>query len=167
MYIKFKWDWFENGKEYDTYIEIVNGYAERQIMICDDRYIASNREDSDMEFFLAEGLIDINELEETEIVSKNEFEEVWSMHSKCLLQEWLRAKEYFTKGKDVSGILKVFYPQGVIVELANKTIAITDYEECARNSEAKNLYPNHLVCARVKDYDEKNMWIILEDAKVQ
>lgn len=79
----------------------------------------------------------------------------------------MRAKEYFTKGKEVEGILKVFYPQGVIIELENKTIAIADYEECARNLEAKNLYPNHLVSAKVKDYDEKNMWIILEDAKVQ
>ncbi|ABR34902.1 hypothetical protein [Clostridium beijerinckii] len=165
MYIKFKWEWFENGKEYDTYMEIVNGYAERQIMICDNRYIASNREDNDMGFFLAEGLIETNELDE--VVSQNEFEEVWSIHSKCILEDWLRAKEYFTKGKEVEGILKVFYPQGVIIELENKTIAIADYEECARNSEAKNLYPNHLVSAKVKDYDEKNMWIILEDAKVQ
>ncbi|GEP63546.1 hypothetical protein CBE01nite_13140 [Clostridium beijerinckii] len=79
----------------------------------------------------------------------------------------MRAKEYFTKGKEVEGILKVFCPQGVIIELENKTIDIADYEECARNSEAKNLYPNHLVSAKVKDYDEKNMWIILEDARVQ
>ncbi len=49
MYIKFKWDWFENGKEYHTYMEVVNdGYKERQIMICDNRYIASNRVDRDM-----------------------------------------------------------------------------------------------------------------------
>ncbi|WP_238899033.1 hypothetical protein [Clostridium sp. YIM B02500] len=67
-------EWFKNGKEYDTYMEIVNGYAERQIMICDNRYIASNREDKDMGFFLAEGLIETNELDE--IVSQNEFEEV-------------------------------------------------------------------------------------------
>ncbi len=74
MYIKFKWAWFENGKEYDTYMEIVNGHAERQIMIVDNRYIASNREERYVGFFLAEGSIDISEMDE--IVSKDEFEEV-------------------------------------------------------------------------------------------
>ncbi|WP_026886023.1 hypothetical protein [Clostridium beijerinckii] len=55
-------------------MEIVNGHAERQIMIGDNRYIESNREERDMGFFLAEGSIDISEMDE--IVSKDEFEEV-------------------------------------------------------------------------------------------
>lgn len=166
MYVKFKWDWFDNGEEYDTYIEIIDGYAKRQVMKYDNRYIGSNREDEEQEFFLTEGYIEIDEIEDVEIIDKKEFEEIWSKHCEKLLAIWLKTKEEFVKDMEVEEIFKMVYPQGVIVELSNGVIGIADYDECAKNSNHINLYPNHTVRAKVKDYDNLNMWLILKEARV-
>ncbi len=166
MYIKFKCDWFDNRKEYDTYIEVKDGYAARQIMKNDKRYIASNREDSQMEFFLAEGEIKVSEIEGVDIIDKLEFENIWNEHLKRLYPKWVKIKETFIPDMTVEGKIKVIYPQGIILEVSNNVIGVVNYDECIKNSEWKSIYPSNKVKARIKGYDEENMWLILEDAKI-
>ncbi|WP_088068065.1 hypothetical protein [Gottfriedia luciferensis] len=68
---------------------------------------------------------------------------------------------YLAEGK-----IEVFYPQGVIVSISENVIGVADYIKCKDNSQPENLYPHHKITGKVNGYDEINMWLILENAKV-
>ncbi len=43
MYIVSKYEYFGDGKIWETYMEIIDKYVKRQVLICGDETIGSNR----------------------------------------------------------------------------------------------------------------------------
>jgi len=124
--------------------------AIRQIVIDENlKMHVSCREDC-----LAEGTIITDELEGTyKEISREDFERQWRVAIKPYYNEWLKIKRRYPIGTNVEGICKCFYPQGSIIEG-------TDF--FAIYVGKKELLFNSTLVTRVKNYDEDNLWLILE-----
>lgn len=66
----------------------------------------------------------------------------------------------------VEGVIEAIYPQGVIVRINTVTFGICDYTECYNNSGSEKIYSGNRIKGIVVDYDEVNLWIVIEDSKV-
>lgn len=151
-----------------TYIEIEDGYATKQIAVTQNKYIASNRKDEDHHFYLAEGLLDVNEIIDdggTEI-SEEQFYGIWNKCRDGLINKWNLIKVKFPIGLEVEGKIEVFYPQGVIVNIFENVIGVSDYTKCKDSTIPENLYPHRKITGKVNGYDEENMWLIIDNPKV-
>lgn len=163
-YIKYE-DESDYIKGY-TYIEIEDGYALRQISKFNNGYVASNRKDKEYDFCLAEGFIDIEDIDGAIKIDKTEFDNIWIKYINQLTKEWEQIKKEYIVGRKIEGIIEVFYPQGVIISINDKVLGIADYEECKDSTVPQNLYPKHKVEGIISGYDEENMWLILEKSHV-
>lgn len=143
------------------YLEVMEGYPVRQITVTDTQRLSSNRD-----FMMGHGQTDFDEVEEALPISKEEFDLVWSRHLEAHREEWERAKDRYPIGTPVEGVLKVFFPQGVIVELEQTVHGVAEYQACRDSTPPMNLYPGHEVTGVVKGYDEINQWIILNRPQV-
>ncbi|SHJ97637.1 hypothetical protein SAMN02745163_02971 [Clostridium cavendishii DSM 21758] len=163
-------DSFEIGQECTVFYEIINNYVERQVLLAKDKLVGSNRKDKMLDYFLSECSItpDDFDIEDKnfKIITKIEFEEIWDKHCNLYKEEWNYSKNKFKIGMEVKGEVEVIYPQGIIIKLNETTLAITDYDKCLRNSPVTSIYPNQYISGKVKEYDEKNMWIVIEMSKV-
>jgi hypothetical protein len=164
----YKWDDDDEDLRGTTYIEIDDGVASKQIAVTPNKYISSNRKDEEHHFYLSEGKIDINDIIEyggSEISGK-QFYSVWNKYREGLIDNWNRTKEKFPVGSEIDGIIEVFYPQGVIINISQDIIGIADYNNCRHSTQPENLYPRHKITGKVVGYDEENMWLIIDNPKV-
>lgn len=138
-----------------------------QLVIEDDgKCIASNRKDGDYHFMLAEQPIDTSEAGLI-FITQEEFEEVWSASLKSMGELWQRQKSLHPVGQRVEGAIEAFFPQGTLITLANTgAVGLTDTGELKLSGKPQWIYPQHIVQAVVKGYDEVNQWIELEQASV-
>lgn len=163
----FRWD----DDEYinvTTYIEIDGDYATKQIAVTPNKYIASNRKDKDQHFYLAEGQVDIDEILEfggSEITAE-QFYSIWNTYKNELCDKWNETKENFPIGEKIEGIIEVFYPQGVILNVLQDVIGIADYKKCSDSTTPENLYPGHKIKGIVIGYDEENLWLVIGNPRV-
>lgn len=138
------------GKEQYWYELDEEGYASRQINVDEDGQIHV----SCLEDCLAEGLINEDDLEGYVIhLSKQEFENLWQTTLKKYEVVWKDIKKKYPIGIFVQGKCSYSYPQGSIIR-GNDFIAIYIGEE--------SFCLNKLVQYKVKSYDEKNMWLVVE-----
>ncbi|WP_164215541.1 hypothetical protein [Virgibacillus sp. YIM 98842] len=151
-----------------TYIEIDDGYATKQIAITPDNYIASNRKDKEHHFYLAEGLVDIDEIIKYGgfEISEQYFYSVWNAYKNALMDKWNETKERFPLGYEIEGIIEVFYPQGIVITISQDVFGITDYDKSRDSTNPKNLYPGHKMLGKVVSYDEENMWLVIDNPRV-
>ncbi|UKS29647.1 hypothetical protein LOZ80_12210 [Paenibacillus sp. HWE-109] len=131
----FRWDeQFIGGT---TYIKIDDGYATKQIVVTPNKYIASNRKDEEHHFYLAEGLLDANEIIQYggSEISEKQFYDIWNEYRDGLIDKWNVTKGRFPIGLEVEGIIEVFYPQGVIVSIRKTKLVwlITKSVKIAQN----------------------------------
>lgn len=163
-------DPFETGHKCTVFYEVINDYAMRQVLLSDSKLVGSNRKDETLDYFLAEGRINIDDFDVTgenlQIITEKEFKEVWLKHCELYKGEWEQSKIKFKVGMQVQGEVEVIYPQGVILKLDENTIAITNYDDCLKNSLVTSVYPHKYISGKVKEYDEENMWIVLQMTRV-
>lgn len=163
----FNWDDddYINGT---TYIEIDGGYATKQIVVTSNKFIASNRKDKEHNFYLAEGQVDIDEIVEFggSEITEEQFYKVWNTYKNDLSDKWKETKENFPIGEKIEGIIEVFYPQGVILNISQDVIGIADYKKCSDSTHPVNLYPGYKIIGIVIGYDEENMWLVIDNPKV-
>ena len=136
-----------------------DNYALRQIVIKSNGNILI----SCINDCLAEGIVSIDK--DTNIITPYSFEKIWSKYLSSYYVNWEKVKSKYPIGKKVEGIIKYFYPQGIIIQLTD-TQGITDYEKCRENSISNNFYPNQKIIGTVTGYDETNMWIILSNSVI-
>jgi hypothetical protein len=162
----FKWD--DDNLLGTTYIEIEDGYAIKQITKTPNKYIASNRKDNEQHFYLAEGLIDINEIIEWggSEIDDRQFFIIWNKYRNENIDKWNQAKESYPIGAEIKGLIEVFYPQGVIINVSEDVIGIADYYQCRESTKPENLYPQHKIIGKVVGYDEINMWLVIDNPMV-
>jgi hypothetical protein len=150
-----------------TYIETEDGVHIRQITSNGIEVIASNVMQPNGQMDLAEGSIDYEEiLDEVTAISKDEFDHVWNAWLSTRETQWQQTKQAHPVGQAVEGLIVLFYPQGVIVNLGNQVLGVADYTACRSSTEPKNMYPRHKVTAVVENYDEVNQWVVLGSPQV-
>jgi hypothetical protein len=150
------------------YIEIdENGTSFREVTFNGEIFVVSNI------LYPSQGMIisdqpykEVEEIEDLEKVSKDEFEEIWNKSLLLNKVKWTFSKLNYPINSEVSASLMCFYPQGVILHLGFGVLGIADYQECKNSTISENMYPNHKVTARVSGYDEQNQWIIVSEPKV-
>lgn len=165
-YFKYFDDYIiENGFRY---IEIdENGIAFREVTFNGNIFVASNILYPFKGMFISDQPYEnVEEIEDLENISKDEFEEIWS---KSLLQDkakWESAKMNYPINSEISGSIVCFYPQGVILHLGSGVLGVANYQDCKSSTKPENLYPKHKVIGKVSDYDEQNQWIIVSEPQV-
>ena len=148
---------FVDFEGYKYWIEVNDeGTALRQVTI-DENNITSI---SCLEPCLADQYVDTEN--DCEIISKDEFEEVWENAVLPYRKIWSTEKLKYKKGQNISGIIKYFYPQGAVLDL-NKGYGGMTIENCRE----KPLYPGCSVSGTISGYDEENMWILIENCELE
>lgn len=151
------------------YLEINEDWANRQIAFNGKEYLASNYNHPQWGMMLADKEIDYDELvREGEVtpITKDEFEAVWQAHLALHLAEWEAAKRAYSIGKSVEGSMKIFYPQGVIVDLGN-ALGVADHRACKESAPSGFIMgTGYKISAVVSGYDEENQWVILDSPQV-
>lgn len=148
-----------------TYIEVIDGYAYRQITVNDDKYIMSNIKVQELDW-LAEGEIKLDSTDEIIGISKEEFESIWNSHLNYHQSQWEHTKQRYKIEKSVTGYIQVFYPQGVIITLDEESLGVADYKECRATAKLEWMSPGYRVTALIDGYDEVNHWLILKEPRV-
>lgn len=149
-----------------TYLETDEGYTIRQITVNGDRFFASNVCYPHWGLCLTEKYVDYDSIDEVIPVSRSEFDDIWQKHLSQHRLRWNKAKETYGIGSKVQGIIEIFFPQGVIVNLGDDVLGVADYEECRASTKPEYMYPKHKVVAIVDGYDEVNQWVILTSPQV-
>ncbi|WP_217594678.1 hypothetical protein [Cohnella sp. GbtcB17] len=150
------------------YVESLDGYAIKQIAVTPNKYIASNRKDEERHYYLAEGLLDVKEIIKYggSEISRKQFYGIWNVYKEGLNDKWDITKLRFPIDSEAEGIIEVFYPQGVIISIAEHVICVADYNKCKGSTAPENLYPGHKVTGKVVGYDEENMWLVINNPTV-
>ncbi len=153
-----------------TYNETLNGSHIRQITFNGSEYAASNVKQPPWSLILPEKNTDYDELmldvpEITEI-TKQEFDDIWNAHLATRQEIWNQVKQTYPIGMAVQGVILLFFPQGVIVDLGGDAIGVADYKACRASTKPEFMYTRHKITAGVKDYDEVNQWVILDSPHV-
>ena len=144
-----------------TYFETKNGWPLRQITVIGEKdYIMSSAVHPEHGLVLSDKSVDSTIRHVTQI-KQEEFENVWNKYLINDSRKWDMSKASNPIESDVAGVIRVFYPQGVIVDLENDVIGIANFKECLDSSGPEFMYPRHKVSAKVTGYDETNHWIIL------
>ena len=149
---------FEN---YKYFIEVNNnGIPFRQLAIDNGIIQISCKEDC-----LAEGTIYIEDLDGiVTYIDKEEFENIWNEEIEKHLNNWEIQKQENHVGKNIIGYIKYFYPQGAIIEINNsKTKAIYHLKN---DNFFSKLCIGDKLSGVVICYDEINMWLILDNIKL-
>src|SRR5699024_9501655 len=162
----FRWD--DDDIVGTMYIEVDNGYATKQIAVTSNKYIASNRKDETHHFYLTEGIIDVNNMIEFggSEINEKQFYCIWNKYRDGLIDNWNLTKERFPIGSEIEGIVEAFYPQGIIVNISQNVIGIADYFKSKDSTKPENLYPQHKIIGKVVEYDEENMWLVIDNTRV-
>lgn len=144
---------FEFEKE-KFWIEVDDdGFALRQIIVdADNRVQISCLEDC-----LAEGKVGDYELDCTvKKISLIDFQAVWDKYTSEHRKKWNTAKEKLGIGKDINGKVLYHYPQGWILQV-DSLLAVYVGDS--------KLNIGQLVCGKISSYDEKNMWLLINEIK--
>jgi hypothetical protein len=112
-----------------TYVETDERLAYRQITVNGEKYLMSNIDYPEWGPMLAEGEFDPR-IEELEEITKQEFDAVWTSHLVNDQIHWSYTKRSYPVGMEVTGYIRIFYPQGVIVNLEENRLGVANYSEC-------------------------------------
>ena len=144
---------FEFGKE-KFWIEVgADGFALRQITVDAE----NNAHISCLEDCLAEGKIEGYELDCTiKKITWHKFQAVWDKYTSTNRKKWDILKKRMEIGKLVQGKVLYHYPQGWILQVDSLLAVYAGDLE---------LNIGQQVSGKISGYDEKNMWLILNEIK--
>jgi hypothetical protein len=164
-YYKYQDDFGPLGKAV-TFVEIDEGRTIRQITVGSSGQHASNIKYPHWGMMLNEKHVEYDSIPEVKPIDRNEFDRIWQAHLASREVEWREAKKVCHIGKAVTGYIVVFYPQGVIIDLGNGKLGVSDYQTTEESGKPEFMYPGHKITGIVSGYDEQNQWIILDSPKV-
>lgn len=115
---------------------------------------------------LAENRIIIDELDgEIKFISAHDFNDKWTEVLKDYQNSWVKDKQRRKLGKTITGKIKYFYPQGVILQVGNAQ-GLCDYNECKQHVGNNLMYPDTIIKGEIIGYDDTNMWFIISNLKI-
>ncbi|MDT8977658.1 hypothetical protein RQP50_15580 [Paenibacillus sp. chi10] len=100
------------------------------------------------------------------IITKEQFEIEWQQAIEPNLAAWKITKKQYPLGRPVRGEIAMFYPQGAIIRMSDDAYAVTDYNKLRELTPAQYLYPSYCIEGFVVDYDEINLWLVIENCKI-
>lgn len=154
MYILSKYDYFCDGNIWNTYMEVIDNYVRRQVMVHKDNTIASNRHHHVLGYYLLDTELNTDSLEGVEVIKKDKFEEAWEKHINKFRASWGFCQKSYKLGDSVQGMIKAIYPHGIIVEIG------ADIGFCLKSEKEYNV--GDIASFQVEGFDNKNLWIILK-----
>lgn len=134
--------------------------AYRQIVVTDTDSKVSIAPD----FMLAETEV---EYEPDEKIGVIEFEIAWESAISKYRKQWDYYKQQYLPGDSVTGVLRMFYPQGCIIQLDKHTYAIADRTMLPEQIDGLPLGIGIVIAGRVSGYDEQNLWVQLDQCTVE
>ena len=164
-YYKFLDHWTATGTRL-TYIEARQGQATRQVRVAGQGYLGSNVAYPGHNMDLPSCAVDYDAAPEVTPISQSEFEQVWQAHLATRQDRWMAVKHTYPPGTVISGVIRIFYPQGVLVYLAEDALGLADYAACRASTRPEYLYTGHKLTATVQEYDEADQWLILANPHV-
>jgi hypothetical protein len=149
-----------------TYIEARQGQATRQVRVAGQRYLGSNVAYPGQNMGPPSCAVDYDAAPEVIPISQSEFEHVWQRHVATRRDRWVAVKRAYPLGTVISGGIRIFYPQGVLVYLGGDALGLADYEAFKASTRPEYLYTGHKLTATVQEYGEADQWLILADPHV-
>jgi len=147
-------------REQFFYFEVdIDGTVYRQMIKNSNQINVSNRYD----FCLSEK--EVPYCAEKQI-DKEEFDYLWKLGNKPFELSWNDTKKSVSIGMSIEGYIEVIYPQGIIINLGNDKYGISDYDECKNRCGSENIYTKNKIKGKVFGFDEKNLWVKINEAQV-
>ena len=133
--------------------------AYRQIVIAEGQSKVSIAPD----FMLAEKEVDFEPDEQIGVI---EFEIIWESAISSYRKQWDYYKQQYLPGDSVTGILRMFYPQGCLIQLNEHVYAIADTTTLSEQMNGQPIGVGLTVTGIVSGYDEQNLWVQLDQCTI-
>ena len=149
------------------YIEVRDDLIMRQLSVFENYYISSN-----VDLSLADQPFEYENIkddydEEIVSIAADEFNAVWQKYLGHHEARWIESKTLFPINTPVIGCIKIFFPQGIIVQLGQQTLGVTDYIQArATASPGFIMQTRYQIAGIVTGYDEANQWIELSSPQI-
>lgn len=160
----YKYPWVDDENSVD-YIEVDDKIVMRQLTVFEHKVQSSN-----VDLLLADQPFEYEELqdiEEIKQITAEEFNAVWQKHLQAHETTWNAAKNLFPINKRVVGCMKIFFPQGIIVQLGQGIFGVTDYWQARATASSKFIMgTRYQISGIVTGYDETNQWIKLNSPQI-
>lgn len=100
-------------------------------------------------------------------ITADEFNAVWQKHLQQHAARWIETKKLFPINKPVTGCMKTFFPQGIIVQLDQNALGVTDYWQARATATSQfSMVIGYQITGAVTGYDETNQWIKLGSPQI-
>lgn len=133
--------------------------AYRQMVIAEGQSKVSIAPD----FMLAEKEVDFEPDEQIGLI---EFEIIWESAISSYRKQWDYYKQQYVPGDSVTGILRMFYPQGCLIQLNEHVYAIADTTTLSEQIVGQPIGVGLTVTGIVSGYDEQNLWVQLDQCTI-
>ncbi len=149
------------------YIEVDREIIMRQLSVFAHHYISSN-----VDLRLADQPFEYEEIADPHaegivVITDDEFNAVWQEHLRRHETRWTESKKLFPINRTVIGCMKIFFPQGIIVQLGQRAVGVTDYwQACATAHPGFIMGTGYQIASIVTGYDETNQWIELGSPQI-
>lgn len=133
--------------------------AYRQVVVSEGQSKVSIAPD----FMLAETEINFEPDEKMGLI---EFEMTWESAISPYRKQWDYYKQQYLPGDSVSGTLRMFYPQGCIIQLNKHVYAIADTTTLPEQIGGQPIGVGLTVTGIVSGYDEQKLWVQLDQCTI-
>ena len=165
-YYKYPNPYITDDEVATDYIEVDGDLIMRQLSVFENSDISSN-----VDLALGDQPFDYeylkDDFEEIVPIAADEFNAAWQKHLQQHEARWAEAKKAFPINAPVAGCMRIFFPQGVIVELGQQMYGVTDYTQArATASSGFIMGTGFQLNGIVTGYDEVNQWIELGSPQI-
>ena len=164
-YYKYPNPYITDDEIATEYIEVRDDLIVRQLSAFEHYYISSN-----VDLFLADQPFEYEEIKDWDegivTIAADEFNAVWQKHLQHHEVKWIESKKSFPINKSVIGCIKMFFPQGIIVQLDQQVFGVADYAQARASANPSSMYPRYQIAGIVTGYDEANQWIELGSPQI-
>jgi len=165
-YYKYPNPYITDDEIATEYIELDGETIMRQLSVFEHYYISSNVDLALADQPFDEDMID-DYGEEIVSITVDEFNAVWQQPLRHHEARWTEAKKSFPINKPVMGCMKIFFPQGIIVQLDQQVFGVTDYWQArATASPGFSMQTGRQIAGIVTGCDETNQWIELGSPQI-
>ncbi|MEK4358568.1 hypothetical protein NYE48_16075 [Paenibacillus sp. FSL M7-1455] len=149
-------------EEHEVYFFEVDGQmaAYRQVSVVNGHCRVSVAPD----FHLIETEVELFEGDEE--ITREAFEGIWQQAVLPYREAWEKAKSLCPPGKNVAGTIRMFYPQGVIIQLDEGAYAVADDPGLRERTPPAWMYPGYRIQGKVERADEALLMLVLKDCRV-
>jgi hypothetical protein len=165
-YYKYPNPYITDDEVATDYIEVDGNIIMRQLSVFENHFVSSN-----VDLILGDQPFEYEELkddfEEITPIAAAEFHEAWRKHLQFREATWIEAKKSVPINSQVRGCMKIFFPQGIIVQLGQQVFGVTDYVQARATAAPEFIMRTGCeLTGIVTGYDETNQWVELGSPQI-